>query len=413
MNRSIAVIGGGAAGMLAAYAAAQSGAEVTLFEANEKLGKKLYITGKGRCNVTSAVPPEDFLKEIPHHGKFLYSAFAAFNNEDLMTLLEKTGVPLKVERGMRVFPQSDKSSDIIRALERLLGKSGVKVRLRTPVKAIWMEEGGLRGIELAGKRLAFDRVIVATGGVSYPATGSTGEGHRMLARCGQKITELYPSLVPIETAESWPRRLQGLALKNVRLHVREGKKNLYNELGELLFTHFGISGPLVLTASSHTAGRALGGIQMEIDMKPALSAEQLDRRLVRDFESQARRQFQNALDGLMPKSMVPVLVELSGISGSKPVHQISKGERESLVALLKGLRLTPKAFRPFTEAIITRGGVDVREIRPATMESKTIPGLYVCGELLDVDGYTGGFNLQIAFTTGYAAGTHAAKGEEK
>lgn len=398
----VIVIGGGPAGMLAAATAAQKGHGVTLIERNEKLGKKLFITGKGRCNLTNNALIEDFFKNIPRNSKFLYSALYGFTNDELIELIENQGVKTKVERGGRVFPESDKSSDILTALMRYVSQSGVKILLNTRVSAIRCENGHVAFVDIGSKSLQADAVVLATGGASYPRTGSSGDGFAFARTLGHTVTDIIPSLVPMETVQQWPRELMGLSLRNVVLRAFCGGKKTYEELGELLFTHFGVSGPLVLSASSHVD--LTKRTELSIDLKPGLSIEQLDARLLRDFEKNSRKQFQNTLDELMPSSMIPIIVSLSGIDPQKPVNQINKQEREALCALLKDIRFDVSSFRPIDEAIITRGGVDIKEVNPSTMESKKVAGLYFAGELLDVDAYTGGFNLQIAFSTGYLAG---------
>jgi len=398
----IAVVGGGPAGMMAAIAAGEQGADVTLFDGNEKLGKKLYITGKGRCNVTNDA---DF-KNIPRNPRFLYSCYAAFDNRTLMKRIEDAGVPLKVERGGRVFPQSDKASDITKALERMMSKSGVRVCLRSKVKEILPSDGGF-DLCLPGQTRHFDRVILACGGASYPSTGSDGSGYALAKGLGHTVTEILPSLIPIVTKEDWCRSLQGLSLKNVKLSAKAGKKLLFDELGEMLFTHFGISGPLVLSLSSVIAGKDLDGIDIRIDLKPGLTREQLERRLLRDFEARARGQISTVLDGLLPRSLTPVIAETAGVAAETAVSQVSRAQREKLMDALKGLPVHAAGFRPIAEAIVTRGGVSVKEVDPKTMESKIVPGVYLCGEMLDVDGFTGGFNIQIAMSSGCAAGRAA------
>ncbi len=405
----VGIIGGGAAGMLAAAAAAGQGQEVHLFEKNEKLGKKIYITGKGRCNVTNACAPEDFFQNVVTNGKFLYSSFYGFTNQDIMDLLEREGCPLKTERGQRVFPVSDKSSDVIKALSNHLSRLGVNVHYRQEVASLMIEEGRCVGLRLkSGREERFDRVIVATGGLSYPTTGSTGDGYRFAREAGHKVTELSPALVPFETAEPVGKELQGLALKNVEVTVYKGKKVLYREFGEMLFTHFGVSGPVLLSASSYAA-KALKKepLTLSIDLKPALSEEQLDARLVREFEGQQNRQFKNSLGGLLPAKLIPVMVDRSGIDPEKRVNEITRQERRQLLSALKDFRLTLTGLRGYNEAIITQGGVSVKEINPATMESKLVPGLFFAGEVLDVDAVTGGFNLQVAWSSGWAAGMGA------
>lgn len=403
----IAVVGGGPAGMMAAIAAGEQGAEVTLFDGNEKLGKKLYITGKGRCNVTNDADSDAFFKNIPRNPRFLYSCYAAFDNAALMKRIEDAGVPLKVERGGRVFPQSDKASDITKALERMMSKSGVRVCLRSKVKEIIPSDGGF-DLCLLGQTRHFDRVILACGGASYPSTGSDGSGYALAKGLGHTVTEILPSLIPIVTKEDWCRSLQGLSLKNVKLSAKAGKKLLFDELGEMLFTHFGISGPLVLSLSSVIAGKDLDGIDIRIDLKPGLTREQLERRLLRDFEARARGQISTVLDGLLPRSLTPVIAETAGVAAETAVSQVSRAQREKLMDALKGLPVHAAGFRPIAEAIVTRGGVSVKEVDPKTMESKIVPGVYLCGEMLDVDGFTGGFNIQIAMSSGCAAGRAAA-----
>ena len=404
----IAVVGGGPAGMMAAIAAGEQGTEVTLFDGNEKLGKKLYITGKGRCNVTNDADSDAFFKNIPRNPRFLYSCYAAFDNLALMKRIEDAGVPLKVERGGRVFPQSDKASDITKALERMMSKSGVRVCLRSKVKEILPSDGGF-DLCLPGQTRHFDRVILACGGASYPSTGSDGSGYALAKGLGHTVTEILPSLIPIVTKEDWCRSLQGLSLKNVKLSAKAGKKLLFDELGEMLFTHFGISGPLVLSLSSVIAGKDLNGIDIRIDLKPGLTREQLERRLLRDFEERARGQISTVLDGLLPRSLTPVIAETAGVAAETAVSQVSRAQREKLMDALKGLPVHAAGFRPIAEAIVTRGGVSVKEVDPKTMESKIVPGVYLCGEMLDVDGFTGGFNIQIAAATGCAAGRAASR----
>ena len=403
----IAVIGGGAAGMMAAIAAAQNGAEVTLFDGNEKLGKKVYITGKGRCNVTNAAKDEEFLGNIVHNGRFMYSSFAAFNNEDLMKMIEDAGVPLKIERGGRVFPASDKASDITKALERLMHKYKVRIILRAKVKEIIPSDGGF-DLDFGTETRHFDKVICACGGVSYPTTGSDGSGFKLVEKLGHTVTELKPSLIPVLTKEQWCKDLQGLSLKNVQLTAKQGKKVLYTELGEMLFTHFGISGPLVLSMSCYIVDKDLDKIDIRIDMKPGLTREQLEKRIMRDFEEKQRAQVGTVLDGLLPRSMTPILAQLAEVPEDTPVNQVTREMRDRLVDTLKGVPVHACGFRPVAEAIVTRGGVKIKEVNPSTMESKLVPGLYLVGEMLDVDAFTGGFNLQVAFSTGHCAGVSAA-----
>jgi len=412
MNK-VVVIGGGAAGMMAAVAAAQAGARVILLERNEKLGKKLYITGKGRCNVTNAVPPEDFQKQVPHNPRFLFSALSALSPADLMALLTSWGCPVMVERGERVFPQSEKASDVTRAFERQMENLGVDVRLNQRVRSILTaDEEGSVSLQAVltenGERIPADAVILCTGGKSYASTGSTGDGHALLSRLGHRLLPTLPALVPLACAEPWVSALQGLSLKNVRLTLTRGKKILFTDLGEMLFTHFGISGPLVLSASSYMAGEDLRDLELTLDLKPGLTQAQLEDRLLRDIGAAGKKQLQTLLCGLYPIRLAETVPALCGLDGRKPACEISREERLALVRITKALPLPVTGTRPLGEAIITRGGLDVREVNPATMESKRIPGLYIAGELLDVDALTGGFNLHIAFSTGYVAGRSAA-----
>lgn len=404
--KRVLIVGGGAAGMFAAAVAAQKGCEVFLFEKNEKLGKKLYITGKGRCNVTNDCGPEELLSAVVRNRKFLYSAFYTFGSRDMMDFLEKAGVPLKTERGNRVFPVSDHSSDIIRALERRIREYGVHIRLKSTVKSLYTDNGRVSGLYLQdGSLHRGDAVIVATGGLSYPSTGSDGDGYRFAGECGLQVTELAPSLVPLRTKEEYIPRMQGLSLKNVTLTVKNGKKILYQDFGEMMFTHSGITGPLVLSASAHI-GDALkkqGELPAFIDLKPALTEEQLDARILREFETGKNKQFKNVISVLFPASLTPVMVEIGGIPPEKPVHEISREERHHFGSLIKNFPVTVTGLGEFKEAVITRGGVAVKEISPSTMESKKMPGLYFAGEILDLDAVTGGYNLQIAWSTAYLA----------
>lgn len=414
--RKILVIGGGAAGMLAALFAARAGAMVTILERNEKLGKKIYITGKGRCNLTNAADREEFMREIVRNPRFLYAAFAAFDNHSMMDLMEKLGVPLKVERGNRVFPESDHASDITQALRRELERLHVRLRYDARVEQLLLEEDQCRGAILVGGEVCrADAVILCTGGASYPLTGSTGDGYRLAEQAGHSIQKPLPALIPIETKESWPSMLSGLTLKNVALKAWKigGKKikPFYHEQGEMLFTHFGISGPLVLTLSSHMP-EDLSDVRMSIDLKPALSEETLNARLLRDFQEYSRKQISAVMDGLVPHNLGQQILVLAGMSPQTPVNSVTQAQRTKLLQLLKGLPLTPKGLRSIEEAIVTRGGVNVKEINPSTMESKRASGLYFAGEVMDVDAHTGGFNLQIAFSTGALAGMSAAEGVE-
>lgn len=410
----IIIIGGGAAGMFASVFLAEKGHQVHVFEKNEKLGKKLFITGKGRCNVTNDCDPETFFESVVSNPKFLYSAYYGCTSQDVMAFFSSMGVKLKTERGNRVFPVSDHSSDVIRALEQRMRTAGVKVHLHTEVKELLLEDGCAAGIRLAdGAEISGDKVIVACGGFSYQATGSTGDGYRLAKEAGHTVTEILPALVPLEVREAYVSRMQGLALKNVRFTVKDGKKVLYDEFGELLFTHFGISGPLVLTASSKIAKRLKKKeLQGYIDVKAALSGEQLDGRILRDFEENRNRQFKNSVGGLFPAKMEPVMLELSGIPLEKKVNEITREERQHFVSLIKEFPLTITGTRDFKEAIITQGGVKTGEIQPGTMESKKVRGLYFIGEVLDLDAVTGGFNLQIAWSTAFAAASSINESKE-
>ena len=409
MTRVI-VVGGGAAGMMAAIAAAEAGAAVTLYEKNEKLGKKLYITGKGRCNVTNCSDMETVFGNIVRNPRFLYSSFHQCQNYDVMNLFAEWGLALKVERGERVFPESDKSSDVIRALQRQLQKRNVRICLQQEIKGLYRENGRCSGVVTAENQcVKADAVIVCTGGLSYPSTGSTGDGYRFAAEAGHTIEKQTPGLVPLNVQESWCRQMQGLALKNVSLSVCAGPKEIYSGFGEMLFTHFGISGPLVLSASSYLRDAGTGGVTAHIDLKPALSERQLDDRLLREFEQFHGKQFKNALVHLFPSGLIPVMVEYSGIPGEKKVSELTRADRECLIGKMKNFVLHVTGPREYREAIITQGGVSTKEVNPSTMESKCLRGLYFAGEVLDVDALTGGFNLQIAWSTGWAAGNAAGK----
>lgn len=403
----VIIIGGGAAGMMAAIAAAGCGHHVRIYEKNEKLGKKVFITGKGRCNLTNACDTEELFGNVIHNPKFLYSSFYAFTNFDMMELMERCGCPVKTERGNRVFPVSDKSSDVIRALSGRLRELGVEVLLHEEVSGLLVEEGAVRGIRLkkSGRKVAADAVIVATGGLSYPATGSTGDGYRFAKEEGHTVTELSPALVPFETKETVVKELQGLSLRNINVKILKGGKVLYEEFGEMLFTHFGVSGPVLLSASSYVAETLKKEpLILSVDLKPALTEEQLDARLLRDFEEFKNKQFKNALIHLLPSKLVPVVVARSGIDPEKKVNEITRQERQQIIGQIKDFRLTLSGLRDYKEAIITQGGISVREVNPSTMESKKVKHLYFVGEVLDLDAVTGGFNLQIAWSTGYLAG---------
>ena len=407
MSKQIVVIGGGAAGMAAAIFAAEQGAQVTLLEPNERLGKKLNITGKGRCNVTNNADRETLLAHVPRNGKFLYSAFSGFDGRDAMAFFERLGVPLKTERGNRVFPVSDRAFDVSAALERRLRALGVSI-LRDRAVSLDLHDGAVQGVRGEQRAYPCTAAILATGGVSYPATGSTGEGHRMAAAAGHTVTPLQGSLVPLRERGNLCARMQGLSLRNVRLTAFEDRKKIYSDCGELLFTHFGVSGPLVLSASAHMRHYDKKPYRLEIDMKPALDEQTLDRRLVSDFAKHSNSDFCNALDDLLPQKMIPVMVEVCAIPAHQKVHEITREQRRALLECLKRFSIPVAGPRPVTEAIVTSGGIKVGEVSPTTMESKLVKGLYFAGDLLDVDAYTGGFNLQIAWATGRAAGLAAA-----
>ena len=401
----VLVVGGGAAGMFAAIFAAYNGNEVHIYEKNEKLGKKLYITGKGRCNITNASDMDTLFASVVTNSKFLYSSFYGYTNQDVIDFFERIGVATKIERGNRVFPVSDHSSDVIAGLTRELHQLGVEIHLHTSVKRIVGKER-FEHLELYdGSKVEGDACIVATGGFSYQTTGSTGDGYRFAKELGHVVTEIMPSLVPLEIKEWYAKELQGLSLRNVQATIFDGKKKLYDDFGEMLFTHYGVSGPLMLSASSYI-GKKLKEkeLRLVIDLKPALTMEQLDQRVLRDFEENMNKQFKNAIGKLFPTKLIPIMLELSEIDPDKKVNLISKEERQHFVWLIKNFEMTIKGLRDFNEAIITKGGVKVKEINPATMESKLVQGLYFVGEVLDLDALTGGFNLQIAWSTAYAAG---------
>ena len=408
MNEVI-VIGGGAAGLMAAVAAAQAGAHVTLLERNEKLGKKIYITGKGRCNATNACEPDAFMKSVVKNPRFLYSALNALPPSGLMAFLENHGCPIVVERGDRVFPESQKASDVTRAFERALREHHVTVRLNTRVKSVEAREARVTGVTLEnGQFLPADAVIVCTGGQSYQSTGSTGDGWKWLEAHGHNVFPALPSLVGLISDERWVQDLQGLSLKNVKLTLTRGKKKLYTELGEMLFTHFGVSGPLVLSASAYVTELAPEEVTLSVDLKPGLSAQQLDARILRDVAAAPKKQLGNLLCGLFPARLAETMAQVCQIDPAKPAGELTREERARLVGTTQALVIPISGTRSLNEAIVTRGGVSVKEINPATMESKLVQGLYVAGELLDVDALTGGFNLHIAFSTGLLAGRNAA-----
>ena len=408
---NVAVIGAGAAGLMAAKYALDAGAHVTLIEKNEKAGKKIYITGKGRCNLTNACNRDELNKNLVRNPKFLYSSLSLLDNYGIMRAFEEMGVKLKVERGQRVFPESDHASDITRALERDILSKGAKILYNTRAEGLCVTDSICRGVNTGGKTLPFDRVILASGGLSYPSTGSNGEGHKFLQEAGHSITALRPALTPVETRENWVSELMGLSLKNVNLSaygiVKGKRKKINSETGEMLFTHFGVSGPLVLTLSS-LLGDDVEGTELYIDLKPALSEEQLDARMLRDFSQMPNRKLISFMDTLEPHALGEMLLKLSGVSPYKQINAVTAVERRRIGHLVKNLPLTVKGLRGFDEAIITRGGVNVKEIDPKTLQSKLVKNLYVAGELLDVDALTGGFNLTIAFSTGALAGRSAA-----
>lgn len=412
MAKRVCIIGAGAAGLMAAKYALDGGADVTVLEKNEKAGKKIYITGKGRCNVTNACDKEDLMKNLVRNPRFLYASLATLDNQGIMELFEALGVKLKVERGQRVFPESDHASDITNTLESHVRRKGAKIYFNTPVTGLIIEDGEVKGVSTQRGTMRFDAVILATGGMSYPSTGSTGEGHAFLKEAGHSISPCRPALTPVETEESWPADLMGLTLKNVELTAytnKNGKKKkLYNELGEMLFTHFGVSGPLVLTLSS-LLPEDYRGTELFIDLKPALDEQTLDNRMLREFASMPNKQLVSVMDTLEPHALGEKVCELAGVSPYKSVNSVTAAERRAIVTMLKGIPLTVKSLRGMNEAIITRGGVNVKEINPSTMESKLIKNLYAAGELLDADALTGGFNLTIAFATGALAGKSAAE----
>ena len=406
---NILIIGGGAAGMMAAIYAARTGGNVTLLERNEKLGKKVYITGKGRCNVTNDCTLDEFMKEVPRNPRFLYSALSYFGPQNMMELLEDGGCPVVVQRGRRVFPATEKASDVTRTREKLMREVGVKIVYGARVKEIRMEDSAVTGVELMdGRVLEGDRVIIATGGLSCPLTGSTGDGYRMAEAVGHTVTPRSAVLSAIETVETWPGELMGLSLRNVTLTLKKGKKTLYSDLGEMLFTHFGVSGPLVLTMSCHLPDN-LADAAVTLNLKPGLNKEQLDARLQRDFDDNSRKMLRSVLPGLLPARLAELFPALCGVDGDKVCAQITREERETIADKVQNLPLTLKKLAPIEEAIVTRGGVSVKEIDPSTIESKLVSGLYFAGEVIDVDAHTGGYNLQIAWCTGHAAGAACAE----
>jgi len=409
--RTVGIIGAGPAGMMAAIYAAQNGAQVTLFEKNSYLGKKLGITGKGRCNVTNDCDGAEFLKNVIANPKFLYAAINNFSTADTKAFFESMGVELKTERGRRVFPVSDKASDIVNALRRAVSDNGVNIAYEK-VLSVTAENGCVKGLKTDKREYSFDAVIVATGGASYPGTGSDGDGYRFAQELGIEVTDIFPSLVPLETTED-VSELMGLSLKNVTLKIRDNNsgKTVFSELGEMMFTHFGLTGPLVLSASSHMREMAKGRYTALIDFKPALDNTELDKRVLSDFSKNVNRDFSNSLGNLLPSKIIPYTIWRSGIASDTKVNEITKAQRRTFVDLLKSMSFEIKSFRPIREAIVTAGGISVKEISPSDMRAKKYRGLYFCGEVIDVDAYTGGYNLQIAFSTGALAGTRAAWGE--
>ena len=401
----VIVIGGGPAGMLSAISASIQGNDVTILEKMNSLGKKLCITGKGRCNITSSLPIEEFIKNTPGNGKFLYSAFQNFNNQDIINLLKKEGLKTKEERGNRIFPVTDRASDVLDALIKKLKKQKVKIITNAKVDEILVKDGKVIGVMVGNKKYDAEKVILATGGKSYPTTGSTGDGYKLAEKLGHKIIELKSSLVALTAKNNSLeicKELQGLTLKNVKIKFMQNNKLLYEDFGEMLFTHFGVSGPIILSGSAHLVRNSMENVKLIIDLKPALSEEKLEERILRDFSKEKNKDFKNSLDDLLPKKLIPAIVELMNIN--KKVNEITKEERKKLVNLLKKFTIDIQGFRPIEEAIITAGGISTKEINPKTMESKLVKGLYFAGEIIDVDAYTGGFNLQIAYSTGYTAG---------
>ena len=408
--KRVVVIGGGAAGLMAAVIAGREGAKVTLLEKMNYVGKKMGITGKGRCNITNACDMSEFIKNTPGNGKFLYGAYERFTNEDLLQLLHDAGLETKVERGGRVFPASDSALDVRNTFMKLMKQYGVDVHLEEPVKKILVDDGTVTGVVTDKETYHADAVVIATGGKSYPATGSTGDGYILASQVGHTITDIRPSLVPIVTEESWVKDLMGLSLRNVELSVIAKNKVQATMFGEMMFTHFGITGPIVLSLS-HTVGKLMrkkniGNIGLDINLKPALSPETLDKRLQKDFDLYSKKQLINGMKDLLPSRLIPLIIELAGINPQKPINQISKEERQQIGYMLQHMPLTVKGLRPVEEAIVTAGGISLKEFNPKTMESKLVKGLYGAGEVLDIDAFTGGYNLQAAFSTGYVAAMH-------
>jgi len=404
--KKIAIIGAGPAGMIAAGTAARNGNKVYLIEKNEKMGKKLRITGKGRCNITNSADISEFFAQIPTNSKFLYSALYSFTNDDIISLVEKYGVPTKVERGGRVFPVSDNAHDVAEALRRYALHKNTEY-IRDEALDLIISDGIIKGVKLKHKTIEADSVIICTGGASYPRTGSTGDGYKMAKKAGHDITHLKPSLIPVETKEKWVKDIMGLTLKNVSVTALKNGKKLYDDFGEMLFTHFGVSGPVILSMSSHLKSIEDGDCKIIIDLKPALDNDTLNKRILSDFEKFKNKHLINSLDELLPKALIPIIIKISEIDPHIPVNTITREQRQRLCDAIKNVTLTPTGFRPLSEAIITSGGVSVKQINPSTMESKLISGLFFAGEIIDVDAYTGGYNLQIAYSTGYLAGMNA------
>ncbi len=401
----VIVVGGGAAGMMSAIWAARSGHQVVLYEKNDRLGKKIFITGKGRCNFTNACEDiEDLFNSVTTNRKFMYSSFYSFDNQTVLSFFEELGLKYKIERGDRAFPVSDHSSDVILALSKEMKRLGVEVILNSNITDLIVDNGVCKGIRLNNKDYLCDNVIVATGGISYPRTGSTGDGYEFAKKNGHSVTKLYPSLVPFNIKEEFCKDIMGLAMKNISISIKADNKEVYSDFGELLFTHFGVSGPVILSGSAYVHKYIDKKLMLYIDFKPALNDEQLDKRILRDFDKYINKQFKNALDDLLPKKLIPIVIDMSNISSDKKVNEITKQERLYLVNLLKNFPLTINSLRGYDEAIITKGGIAVKEIDPSTMKSKIVDNLYFCGEVLDVDALTGGYNLQIAWSTGYLAG---------
>lgn len=420
LMKQVIVIGGGPAGLMAAFHASVSGAKVIILEKKDRPGRKLMITGKGRCNITNQADVQELIDNIPGNGEFLYSSFYTYTNQDLISFLNDMGIRTKIERGGRVFPESDSAVEFTERLVKYIKNAGVDIICNCEVEDIIVSNSQVKGVKTKEDKIYFcDSIILSTGGKSYPATGSTGDGYRIAKNLGHRIIQPKPSLVPLETKEEWVKELQGLSLKNVSIKViYNEKKVLYEDFGEMLFTHFGVSGPIIISSSRHLldifyskrkANHTDGAIKLIIDLKPALEYEKLDDRVQRDYQKYSNKQFKNSLDDLLPAKLIPVIVRLTGINPEKVVNQITKEERSKLVQILKKLEITIKGFRPIEEAIVTAGGICTNEINPSTMESKLIKGLYFAGEVIDVDAYTGGYNLQIAFSTGYLAGTNAVK----